>query len=145
MPYLTMPAWSRGACGTCEAAGMRAAPRARPPRQGTRTWRWLIVARARGVPLRPKARTTALATLAGLLAAALAACGSGGSAGGAAARSGSRSGDSHGQLTLYNGQHEQTTQALVRAFEKKTGIKVTIRSDDEDVLVQQIGQEGPRS
>jgi len=103
------------------------------------------VARARGVPLRPKARTTALATLAGLLAAALAACGSGGSAGGAAARSGSRSGDSHGQLTLYNGQHEQTTQALVRAFEKKTGIKVTIRSDDEDVLVQQIGQEGPRS
>ena len=77
----------------------------------------------------------AAAAVAGLLAASLTACGA--SAGG--------SGDSPDQLTLYNGQHEQTTQALVDAFEKQTGIKVTIRSDDEDVLVQQIGQEGSRS
>jgi iron(III) transport system substrate-binding protein len=71
---------------------------------------------------------------AALLAASLAACG--------APRG---SGDSPGQLTVYNGQHQQTTQALVSAFEKQTGIAVTTRSDDEDVLVQQIGQEGPRS
>lgn len=60
-------------------------------------------------------------------------------------------GASHGaaqgpdQLVLYNGQHEQTTQALVSAFERQTGIKVTIRSDDESVLAQQIMQEGSRS
>lgn len=83
-------------------------------------------------------RVTA-AAIAGLLAASLTACGAS-SAGGPGG-----SGDSPNQLTLYNGQHEQTTQALVNAFEKQTGIKVTIRSDDEDVLVQQIGQEGPRS
>ncbi len=78
----------------------------------------------------------AVAAMTGLLAVSLAACGAGSADG---------SGDSPDQLTLYNGQHEQTTQALVNAFEKQTGIKVTMRSDDEDVLVQQIGQEGPRS
>ena len=39
----------------------------------------------------------------------------------------------------------QTTQALVNAFEKKTGIKVNMRSDDEDVLADQIVTEGSRS
>jgi iron(III) transport system substrate-binding protein len=48
-------------------------------------------------------------------------------------------------ITLYNGQHEQTTDALVQAFEKQTGVTVKVRSDDEDVLAQQIGQEGARS
>ncbi len=48
-------------------------------------------------------------------------------------------------LTLYSGQHVQTTQALVNGFEKKTGIKVKIRSDDEDVLADQIETEGSRS
>jgi iron(III) transport system substrate-binding protein len=48
-------------------------------------------------------------------------------------------------ITLYNGQHEQTTQALVDAFEKQTGVKVKVRSDDEDVLAQQIEQEGAKS
>jgi iron(III) transport system substrate-binding protein len=76
---------------------------------------------------------------AGLLAASLAACAASGGA------SGSVSSSDANQLTLYNGQHEQTTQALVNGFEKQTGIKVTIRSDDEDVLVQQIEQEGARS
>ena len=33
-----------------------------------------------------------------------------------------RAGDA--QITIYNGQHEQTTAALVKAFEKQTGIKV---------------------
>ena len=64
-----------------------------------------------------------------------------GSGGGGTAAS---SGDSlAGQtITLYNGQHEQTTDALVAAFEKQTGVKVKVRNDDEDVLAQQIEQEG---
>jgi iron(III) transport system substrate-binding protein len=52
---------------------------------------------------------------------------------------------SKGSLILYSGQHEQTTQALVNGFEKKTGISVKIRSDDEDVLADQIETEGSRS
>ncbi|MHB1923980.1 MAG: iron ABC transporter substrate-binding protein [Acidimicrobiales bacterium] len=45
-------------------------------------------------------------------------------------------------ITLYNGQHPQTTQALVDAFEKQSGVQVRIRSDDEDVLANQIVEEG---
>src|SRR4051794_2583738 len=37
-------------------------------------------------------------------------------------------------LTVYNGQHEQTTIALVRSFERSTGIKVAVRSGDEATL-----------
>ncbi len=48
-------------------------------------------------------------------------------------------------ITLYSGQHPQTTQKLVATFEKKTGIKVSVRSDDEDVLAQQIVTEGSHS
>jgi len=48
-------------------------------------------------------------------------------------------------ITLYNGQHVQTTQSLVAAFEKRTGIDVHVRSDDEDVFANQIVQEGTRS
>jgi iron(III) transport system substrate-binding protein len=48
-------------------------------------------------------------------------------------------------ITLYNGQHLQTTNALVEAFEKKTGITVLVRTDDEDVLADQIVAEGKRS
>jgi iron(III) transport system substrate-binding protein len=48
-------------------------------------------------------------------------------------------------ITLYNGQHVQTTDALVTAFEKQTGIQVNVRSDDEDVFANQIVQEGARS
>jgi iron(III) transport system substrate-binding protein len=50
-----------------------------------------------------------------------------------------------GTITLYNGQHEQTTDALVKAFEKATDVDVKVRSDDEDVLSQQITQEGSKS
>jgi iron(III) transport system substrate-binding protein len=35
-------------------------------------------------------------------------------------------------ITLYNGQHEQTTDSLVAGFEKATGINVEVRNDDED-------------
>jgi iron(III) transport system substrate-binding protein len=48
-------------------------------------------------------------------------------------------------ITLYNAQHEQTTNALIAAFTKQTGIKVRVDNDDEDVLTAQIEQEGTRS
>jgi len=54
-------------------------------------------------------------------------------------------GASGGSLTVYSGQHIQTTQALVNAFEKKTGIKVSVRFDDEDVLANQLATEGSHS
>ncbi len=55
-------------------------------------------------------------------------------------------GGSAGQsITLYNGQHVQTTDSLVSAFEKATGITVNVRSDDEDTLADQIVTEGSRS
>jgi iron(III) transport system substrate-binding protein len=48
-------------------------------------------------------------------------------------------------ITLYNGQHEQTTDALVAGFEKKTGIMVNVRNGTEDTLADQIVAEGARS
>ena len=67
----------------------------------------------------------------GLVGALLAACGSpGGATSGVAATGRS--------ITLYSGQHEQTTQELVVAFEKKTGIKVNVRYNDEDTLGNEI-------
>jgi iron(III) transport system substrate-binding protein len=48
-------------------------------------------------------------------------------------------------ITLYNGQHEQTTAALVKAFERQTKIKVNVRSGDEAELADQIIQEGSSS
>jgi iron(III) transport system substrate-binding protein len=66
--------------------------------------------------------------LAALLAAGLlAACGS---ASGATASAGS--------ITLYSGQHEQTTQSLVNAFEQQTGIHVNVRYNDEDSFADEI-------
>lgn len=72
---------------------------------------------------------------------ALLLAGCGGSPGGS-----SPSGPLRGQsITLYNGQHEQTTAAVVKAFERQTGVKVDIRTDEETVLVNQISQEGANS
>jgi iron(III) transport system substrate-binding protein len=48
-------------------------------------------------------------------------------------------------ITLYSGQHAQTTAALVSAFEKQTGIHVAVRSGDEAELADQIIQEGSSS
>jgi iron(III) transport system substrate-binding protein len=48
-------------------------------------------------------------------------------------------------LVLYNGQHVATTDALVAGFTKATGIKVAVRSDDEDVLDEEIITEGSHS
>jgi iron(III) transport system substrate-binding protein len=54
-------------------------------------------------------------------------------------------GSSGPSITLYNGQHEQTTDALVAGFEKATGIAVNVRSDDEDTLTDEIVTEGSGS
>jgi iron(III) transport system substrate-binding protein len=48
-------------------------------------------------------------------------------------------------LVLYNGQHKQTTAALVDAFTKATGIKVEIRKGSSSQLANQIIEEGDAS
>ena len=48
-------------------------------------------------------------------------------------------------LTLYSGQHEQTTNALVSAFEKKTGVTVNVTSNDEDILADEVATQGASS
>jgi len=78
-------------------------------------------------------RVIGMAVAVGMLTASVAACGA------------SSGGDPANGLVLYSGQHEQTTQALVSAFEKQTGIQVTVRNGDEDQLAEQIMQEGSRS
>jgi iron(III) transport system substrate-binding protein len=69
--------------------------------------------------------TAGLAVL--LLAGGLAACGSASGASGSA-----------GSITLYSGQHEQTTQSLVTAFEHQTGIAVNVRYNDEGSFADEI-------
>jgi iron(III) transport system substrate-binding protein len=68
----------------------------------------------------------AVAAVAALATASLTACG------------GSGSSASKGSITLYSGQHEQTTQSLVTAFEQQTGIKVNVRYNDEDTFADEI-------
>jgi iron(III) transport system substrate-binding protein len=48
-------------------------------------------------------------------------------------------------LTLYSGQHEQTTAKLAAAFERETGIKVQVRFGDEASLGNQLLIEGSNS
>jgi iron(III) transport system substrate-binding protein len=48
-------------------------------------------------------------------------------------------------LVLYNGQHPQLTDALVSAFEKQTGVHVSVRTNDGIVLADQLLQEGNAS
>jgi iron(III) transport system substrate-binding protein len=48
-------------------------------------------------------------------------------------------------IVLYSGQHEQTVDAIVSAFEHQTGINVVVRSQDEDLLADQIVTEGANS
>lgn len=83
-------------------------------------------------PTRALARTLARVAVAASLLATLAGCGS------PAAKNPTT-------LILYNGQHVQTTGSLVAGFEKQTGIQVEVRSNDEDVLADQIVEEGKDS
>jgi iron(III) transport system substrate-binding protein len=48
-------------------------------------------------------------------------------------------------IVLYNGQHPQLANSLVKEFEKQTGIDVRVRTDDGIVLADQILQEGKGS
>lgn len=48
-------------------------------------------------------------------------------------------------ITLYNGQHESLTEALVKDFEARSGIAVKVRSGEGDMLANQIVAEGKRS
>ena len=93
-------------------------------------------------PMRTPRVLRRVAVVAGALAAAslLAACG-----GASAAGTSDSAGGAGTTITLYNGQHEQLTDAIVSAFEKQTGIHVTVRSDDGIVLADQILQEGSHS
>ena len=54
---------------------------------------------------------------------------------------GGTSSSGQGSITLYSGQHEQTTQSLVAAFEKSTGVNVKVRYDDEDTFTDEIVME----
>jgi iron(III) transport system substrate-binding protein len=81
-----------------------------------------------------------LVSLSILVALLLSACGSSSSSSSASSTSPSKA-----TLTLYSGQHEQTTALLVKAFEKQTGIKVKVRFADEATLGSQILQEGGSS
>ncbi|MGO9219511.1 MAG: extracellular solute-binding protein, partial [Streptosporangiaceae bacterium] len=80
--------------------------------------------------------TAATLAVAGLVAATMTGC---------SALSGSASAGGANSITLYSGQHPQTTQKLVTAFERQTGVNVNVRSDDEDVLADQIVTEGGHS
>jgi iron(III) transport system substrate-binding protein len=92
-----------------------------------------VLARRRSGRLAP---VRAVAVLAAVLVggSTLAACGSSSAASVGAAT-----------LTLYNAQHEQTTNELVAAFTTRTGITVRVKNDDEAVLTAQLEQEGSRS
>ena len=76
-------------------------------------------------------RPTTFASLAIVLVLVLSACGG--------------TSSSKPSITLYSGQHEQTTTLLVKAFEKQTGIEVKVRFADEATLGSQILQEGGAS
>jgi iron(III) transport system substrate-binding protein len=94
----------------------------------------------------PLRRPLLIASLAALIALPATACGGGaashGSGSGAAGPGAPLAGQT---ITLYNGQHEQTTSRLVAAFERQTRVKVQVRSDDEATLADQILQEGENS
>jgi iron(III) transport system substrate-binding protein len=73
------------------------------------------------------ARRGAVGLAAALMAGLITACGT--ASGGTGAAS---------SITLYSGQHEQTTQSLVTAFEEQTGIHVNVRYNDEDSFANEI-------
>ncbi len=83
-------------------------------------------------------RTAALTSLAIAAAAALATLAAG-------CGSLSSSGSGAGTLTLYSAQHEQMTNALVKAFEHMTGATVRVRFGEDEGLANQIVQEGSAS
>ena len=79
-------------------------------------------------------RVTVMAGLTLAVCGVLAGCGSSGS-----------DPSSAQSITLYSGQHQQTVNGLVTAFEKQTGITVNVRNDDEDTLANLIAVQGSHS
>lgn len=84
-------------------------------------------------------RTAVAAVTLGALALGLAGCGdSGNNANGAESSQAD-------EITVYSGQHEEFIKAVGDAFEKKTGIKVTVRAGEDNELTSQILAEGENS
>jgi iron(III) transport system substrate-binding protein len=83
--------------------------------------------------MRWRATLAAAIACGGLGAGVLAGCGSPGSD------------PSSASITVYSGQHEQTTNGLAAAFEKQTGITVNVRNDDEGTLANLIALQGPHA
>ena len=49
------------------------------------------------------------------------------------------------ELTLYTGQHKERGEAIVQAYEAKTGIHVNVRKGSSNQLASQVMEEGQRS
>lgn len=90
---------------------------------------------------RPRRLAVAIAAISAT-ALLLTACGKDTSTDGAAPSS---SGKVEGEITVYNAQHEELTQAWVDAFTKETGVKVTVRNGSDTELSNQIVAEGAAS
>jgi iron(III) transport system substrate-binding protein len=90
-------------------------------------------------------RSHALAGIALAATAVLGLSACGGSPTPAASGSASAGGAGSGEITVYNAQHEDLTQAWVDAFTKETGIKVTVRNGEDPEMANQIIQEGAAS
>lgn len=58
---------------------------------------------------------------------------------------GCANGTGDASIVLYSGQHPQLTEALVTAFTRQSGIRVSVRSNDGIVLADQLLQEGKSS
>ncbi|RFB81576.1 extracellular solute-binding protein [Methylovirgula sp. 4M-Z18] len=48
-------------------------------------------------------------------------------------------------LVLYSGEHRETTEQLVAAFTKASGVKVTVRNGSSSELASQLAEEGANS
>jgi iron(III) transport system substrate-binding protein len=65
--------------------------------------------------------------------------------GGSSQDGGSTAKQATAPITVYSGQHEQTMGKLVADFQRRTGIDVKLRSNDEASLANQILREGSAS
>ena len=92
-----------------------------------------------------KIRNSALAGIALAATAALGLTACGGSTSPAATGSAAADTKVSGEITVYNAQHEELTQAWVDEFTKETGVKVTLRSGEDPEMANQIIQEGAAS
>ena len=88
------------------------------------------------------AALTALAITACGVSVGASASAAGPSASAASASASDSAHSANSSILLYNGQHPQLTQAMVSAFKRKTGISVSLRSNDGVVLADQLAQEG---